>query len=94
VGSGHTRLYQLRKQVDEALLSVDMTLDVRTFAPHFTIARLSETVEPKHLGKFLYHHRDFEAPPFRVASFELYASDAQPGRAPAYRVMRSFALDG
>lgn len=94
VGSGHTRLYQLRKQVDEALLSVDMTIDVRTFAPHFTIARLGENVEPKHLGKYLYHHRKFEAPPFRVSSFELYASDAQPGGAPAYRVVRSFGLEG
>lgn len=94
VGSGHTRLYQLRKQVDEALLSVDMTIDVRNFSPHFTVARLSETVEPKHLGKYLHHHRDFEAPPFRVASFELYASDLQPGRAPTYRVVRSFGLEG
>ncbi|HLP26046.1 MAG TPA: RNA 2',3'-cyclic phosphodiesterase [Acidobacteriota bacterium] len=93
VGSGHTRLYQLRKQVDEALLSVDMTLDVRNFSPHFTVARLSEAVEPKHLGKYLYHRRNFEAPPFRVTSFELYASELQPGRAPVYRMIRSFALE-
>lgn len=92
VGGGHTRLWQLRKQVDEALLSVDMTIDVRTFAPHFTLARLGETLDPKHLAKFLERHKRFEAPPFRVASFELYASDAQPGRAPAYRVVRQFAL--
>lgn len=94
VGSGHTRLYQLRKQVDEALLSVDMTIDVRNFSPHFTVARLSETLEPKHLGKYLHHHRNFEAPPFRVASFELYASDLRPSGAPAYRVVRSFPLEG
>lgn len=93
VGGGHTRLWQLRKQVDEALLSVDMTIDVRTFAPHFTIARLGETVEPKPLAKYLARHQRFEAPPFRVASFELYASDAQPGRAPVYRVVRRFALE-
>ena len=93
VGGGHTRLYQLRKQVDEALLSVDMTIDVRNFSPHFTVARLSETVEPKHLGKYLYRHRNFEAPPFRVATFELYASELQPGRAPEYRVARRFELD-
>lgn len=94
VGGGHTRLWQLRKQVDEALLSVDLTIDVRTFAPHFTVARLGETVEPKRLGKYLHRHRNFEAPPFRVASFALYASDAQPGRAPAYRVVRQFVLEG
>lgn len=94
VGTGHTRLYQLRKQVDEALLAVDMTIDVRNFSPHFTVARLGENVEPKHLGKYLYHHRNFEAPPFRVASFELYASELRPGGAPTYRVVRSFALEG
>jgi len=94
VGRGHTRLYQLRKQVDEALLSVDMTIDVRTFSPHFTVARLGETLDPKHLAKFLERHRQFEAPPFRVASFELYASELRAGGAPAYRVVRTFALEG
>jgi len=92
VGGGHPRLHQLRKQVDEALLSVDLTLDVRTFAPHFTLARLGETVEPKPLAKLLARHREFEAPPFRVASFELYASELRPGLPPAYRVVRRFAL--
>lgn len=94
VGSGHTRLFQLRKQVDEALLAVDMTIDVRTFAPHFTVARLGENTDPKRLDKFLHRHRSFEAPPFRVASFELYASELRPGLPPAYRVARSFPLEG
>jgi 2'-5' RNA ligase len=92
VGGGHTRLYQLRKQVDEALLSVDTALDVRNFAPHFTLARLGETLEPKHLAKFLERHKGFEGPPFRVASFELYASELRAGNAPAYRVVRRFEL--
>lgn len=92
VGGGHTRLFQLRKQVDEALLAVDMTIDVRTFAPHFTVARLGENTDAKRLDKFLHRHRAFEAPPFRVASFELYASELRVGQAPAYRVVRSFTL--
>lgn len=93
VGGGHTRLYQLRKQVDEALLAVDMTIDVRTFSAHFTVARLGETLDPKHLAKFLERHKRFEAPPFRVASFELYASELRAGSAPAYRVVRRFGLE-
>jgi 2'-5' RNA ligase len=92
VGSGHTRLFQLRKQVDEALLSVDLTIDVRTFAPHFTLARIGEMAEPKQLAKFLERHRAFEAPPFRVESFELYASELRASLPPAYRVVRRFAL--
>lgn len=93
VGHGHTRLHQLRKQVDEALLTVDLTLDVRIFAPHFTLARLGENTDAKRLAKFLHRHRAYEAPPFRVASFELYASELRPGLPPAYRVVRSYGLE-
>jgi len=92
IGHGHTRLHQLRKQVDEALLAVDLTLDVRIFSPHFTVARLGENTDAKRLAKFLHRHRAFEAPPFRVTAFELYASELQPGRPPAYRAVRSYAL--
>ena len=37
---------------------------------------------------------DAEAPPFRVAEFHLIASELHAGQPPAYRVVRSFALDG
>lgn len=94
IGHGHTRLHQLRKQIDEALLSVDLTLDVRTFAPHFTLARLGENSDAKRLSKFLHRHQAFEAPPFRVNSFELYASELPHGAAPAYRVVRRYEIGG
>ena len=92
VGTGHTRLYQLRKQVDEALLAVDTALDVHHFHPHFTLGRLNEDCDRKALAKFLERQAAFEAPPFRVEAFDLMASELPPGRPPAYRVMRSFAL--
>jgi 2'-5' RNA ligase len=92
VGRSHTRLYQLRKQVDEALLSVDTSLDVRSFHPHFTLGRLGEGHDPKALAKYLERHAAFEAPPFRVNEFQLMASDLTPGRPPVYRVVRTFAL--
>lgn len=94
VGNAHPRLFQLRKQVDEALLSVDLTLEVRSFHPHFTLARLDDSYEPKALAKFTEQHRDFEAPPFRVADFQLLASELAPGRPAAYRSLRTFALGG
>ena len=92
VGNGHTRLFQLRKQVDEALLSVDMTIEVHHFHPHFTLGRLGENYETKVLAKFLEHHAGFEAPPFRVREFQLMSSESQPARAPHYRCVHVFPL--
>lgn len=94
VGSGHTRLYQLRKQVDESLLTVDSGLPVPGFHPHFTIARLDPTHEPKALMHFVERQKDFEAPPFRVAEFHLLASELRPSQPPVYRVVRTFSLEG
>src|SRR5688572_22586786 len=51
VGHGHTRLYQLRKQVDEALLTIDSGIPMPGFHPHFTLARLGENYEPKQIGR-------------------------------------------
>jgi len=92
IGNGHTRLFQLRKQVDEALLSVDLTIDVHHFHPHFTLGRLGGNYEKKILARFLERHAAFEAPPFRVREFHLMASDTQPGRAPRYRSIHVFPL--
>ena len=91
-GHGHTRLHQLRKQVDEALLAVDPALEVRSFHAHFTLGRMAEPGDPKALAKFTAHHASFEAPPFRVAEFSLMASEFQPAGPPAYRIVRTFAL--
>ena len=92
VGHGHTRLYQLRKQVDEALLAVDAGVAMPGFHPHFTLGRLDETHGPKELAHFLERHKAFEAPPFRVTEFHLLASERPPGRAPVYRTVRGFSL--
>ena len=94
VGHGHPRLYQLRKQVDEALLSVDPALDIRSFHPHFTLGRLGEEHEAKALAGFLERHAQFEAPPFRANEFHLMASERSPGRPPAYQTVRRFPLEG
>lgn len=94
VGHGHTRLYQLRKQVDEALLTVDPGLALPGFHPHFTVGRLDETHEAKAIARFLERHQQWEGPPFRVADFHLLASELAPGRPPVYRMVRSFPLAG
>ncbi len=94
VGRGHTRLYQLRKQVDEALLTIDSGLPMPGFHPHFTLARLDPGHEPKVIAHFIEKHAGTEAPPFRVTEFQLLASELSAGRPPVYRVVRSFPLGG
>ncbi len=93
LGRAHTRLFQLRKQVDEALLAVDMTIEVQSFQPHITLGRLGENYDPKELAKFLARHAKFEAPPFRVSEFHLMESVLRSGHAPCYTAVRTFALE-
>lgn len=93
LGGAHTRLFQLRKQVDEALLAVDMTIDVHSFQPHITLGRLGENYDAKELAKFLARHAKFEAPPFRVNEFHLMESTLRHNHAPEYRPVRTFALE-
>lgn len=92
VGRGHTRLYQLRKQVDEALLGVDAGLALPGFHPHFTLGRIGVGYDAKELQRFREKHRTFEAPPFRVAAFALLGSELKPGHPPAYHGVRIFPL--
>lgn len=91
LGNAHTRLFQLRQQVDDALLSVALELDVRHFHPHFTIGRLKENLDEKALARLLRRHATFEAPPFRVSEFQLYASELHASGS-KYSVVRRFPL--
>jgi RNA 2',3'-cyclic 3'-phosphodiesterase len=77
-GEGHPRLHQLRQKVDDALIASGLAdLDVRTFHPHFTLARCGKASSPASAAGFLKRHRDFEGPSFRVDTFTLYRSDTQ-----------------
>jgi len=78
--------------VDEALLAVDPGLELTSFHPHFTVARLDPGHEPKRIAGFVARHADFEAPPFQVTEFHLLASEPRPGLPPAYRTVRCFPL--
>lgn len=91
LGHAHTRLFQLRQRVDDTLLSVALELDVRHFHPHFTLGRLRENTDEKALARFLRKNAGFEAPPFRVEEFQLYASELRPTGA-EYSVVRRFRL--
>lgn len=82
VGSGHPRLFQLRQQVDDALLHAGLTeLDVRTFQPHLTLGRCGRDANPAAVKLFLRQHAEFAGPLFRVDAFTLYRSELRAGGA-------------
>ncbi len=91
VGAGHPRLHQLRQQIDDALLAAGLALDVRIFHPHATLARVRAEAAPGAVSQFLRRHRAFEAAPFRVEQFRLYASELRPAGA-IHTVKREYPL--
>ena len=80
-GSGHPRLFQLRQKIDDALLAHVTDLDVRTFQPHFTLARCGRDTPPAEAARWVREHAGFQAPVFRVDAFTLYRSDLRPAGA-------------
>jgi 2'-5' RNA ligase len=77
VGKGHPRLHQLRQRLDDSLLAMGLDIPVRTFHPHITLARCGGLPAPA-VKHWLREHEGFEAPPFRVDSFSLFASVLRP----------------
>jgi len=90
IGSGHPRLHQLRKQVDDTLLAVGADADLRTFHPHITVGRCNEKATPA-VNAWVRTHREFAGPVFLVETFDLYASELHPTGA-VHRLLVSFPL--
>ena len=93
VGAGHAhpRLGQLRQQIDDAVLATGLPIDVRLFHPHVTLGRVRNDATPGAAIEFIKRHRDFEAAPFRVEAFQLFASELQPAGA-VHTLKREFRL--
>ena len=92
VGTGHPRLFQLRQRIDDAVLAAGVPLDVRTFHPHVTLARVTAD-GAKPIAHWMHARREFAAPPFRVEAFELFASELRPGGA-VHTLKERFPLTG
>jgi RNA 2',3'-cyclic 3'-phosphodiesterase len=90
LGNAHTRLFQLRQQVDDAVLAAGWRGDLRTFEPHITIGRVVDAT-PTSIEAWLRRHRDFAGPAFRVKSFQLMASELR-SNGPAHRLHTDFKL--
>lgn len=89
-GHAHTRLFQLRQRVDDALLAAGWRGDMCTFDPHITVGRVV-TAAPAATAAWLHDHREFAGPPFRVNSFQLMASELH-SNGPVHRVHTEFRL--
>jgi 2'-5' RNA ligase len=89
-GRGHPRLHQLRQRIDDALIAAGLDFDLRTFHPHITLGRCLDDAGPAVKG-WLLRHEAFEAAPFLIDSFGLYASEPLPDR-PVHTLIRRFAL--
>lgn len=90
LGNAHTRLFQLRQRVDDALLSAGWLGELRSFEPHVTLGRVLQG-DRKAIDAWLHRHRGFEGPPFRVISFELMASDLH-STGSVHRIHTAFLL--
>ena len=77
VGQGHPHLFQLHKRVQEAALSVGIEPELRSWHPHFTLARCRD-VSRGALSKFLKSNAHMSAGMFRVDAFHLYCSELTP----------------
>lgn len=90
VGRGHPHLHQLRQRVDDSILALGLEADLKSFQPHFTLARVGPA-NPAAIAQWLHQHREFAAPPFRVERLCLYASELQPTGA-VHRLLEDFPL--
>lgn len=92
LGNAHTRLFQLRQKVDDALLSAGWQGELRSFEPHATVGRVV-TSDRQVVEKWLKDHREYIGPSFRVTAFQLVSSDLH-STGPVHRVQTEFPLLG
>ncbi|HEY5550725.1 MAG TPA: RNA 2',3'-cyclic phosphodiesterase [Opitutaceae bacterium] len=86
----HPRLHQLRQRVDDAILAAGLAPDMRSFHPHFTLARCAGAT-PGAVHDFVHTHAAFQGPSFLVDRFNLFESRLLPGGA-EHNVLETFSL--
>lgn len=90
LSSGHPRLFQLHKRIDDALFGIGIEPEKRIYHPHITIARVNHAADEL-VRQFIKRHHDFGAAPFRVEAFHLLQSEVEEGKR-RYRVERTWPL--
>ena len=77
VGFGHPHLFQIHKRVQEAALAARLEPELRSWHPHFTLARCRD-VSRQTLQPFLRKTAAFDAGLIKVEQFHLYSSKLSP----------------
>lgn len=90
LGSAHPHLFQLHKQIDDALFAFGIEPDRRVYRPHITLSRCKGIVCDS-LRPFLRKFADLETGPFRVQHFQLCSSHLTP-QGPEYSCLEEYAL--
>jgi 2'-5' RNA ligase len=90
VATGHPRLFQLHKRIEDALFAIGIEPEKRIYHPHVTVARVNQAADET-IRQFVKRHQDFGAPPFHVESYDLLRSEVIDGRR-VYTVERSWPL--
>ena len=88
----HPRLHQLRQRVDDSILAAGLSPDMRSFHPHFTLARCG-SAKPGAVREFLHRHEHHEGPSFRVDRFHLFESRLTAAGA-VHTTLETFSLAG
>jgi len=86
----HPHLHQLRKRVDDTILAAGLSPDMRSFHPHFTIARCGGA-RPGAVRDFLHKHSGYKGPSFRVDRFHLFESRLTAAGA-EHKTVETFSL--
>lgn len=73
VGNGHPHLFALQKKVLDAALGAGLQMELRSFHPHVTIARI-DGVSIASLKPFLKKHAETEFGVARMEHFTLFSS--------------------
>lgn len=90
LGNAHPHLFQLKKQVDDALYAIGIEPETQAYHPHLTLARCSGTS----IGAALHYqkrHKDFQTAPFKVQAFVLFQSKLTSG-GPIHDAIREFPM--
>ncbi len=90
LGTGHPLLFQLRQQIDDAVLRAGINCEMRDFVPHITIGRCT-TAHPQSLKTLVSTRDNAHGPVFRVNEFSLFESRLSP-RGSQYLEIESFPL--
>lgn len=77
VGKGHPHLFQIHKRVQEAALAAGLEPELRSWHPHFTLARCRD-ISRQALQPFLRKTEDLDAGLIKVENFHLYSSQLLP----------------